>query len=344
MQEPVTTKRRWRNAGLISVATLAAAYLTVRVQSARAERRHPPTGRFIDVDGLRLHYLEQGDGPALVLLHGNVVMADDFRTSGLLHQLARHYRVIAFDRPGFGYSDRPSGVSWTPDAQAQLLHQALRALDAGDYLVLAHSWGTLVALAMALQQPASVRGLLLLSGDYYPGLRLDVPVAAMPAIPLLGDVLRHTVLPLLGRLSWPLTAKGMCSPSPVPDSFRHDPPWMMLRPKQVGATASEAALMVPGAAVLEGRYGQLRMPVTIMAGEGDRVIDPQAQSVRLHRALADSELVLLPERGHMLPHLAQQEIVAAVDDLAQRAGLALPAAHADGAAAQYGDSRSAPAM
>ncbi|MTV39425.1 alpha/beta fold hydrolase [Duganella radicis] len=328
--------QRWRNAGLLTAASLAATYLMVRVQTARTERQHPPRGRFVDVDGLRLHYIEQGDGPVLVLLHGNMVTAEDFRCSGLIERLAQSYRVIAIDRPGFGYSDRPRDVSWTPDAQAELLHQALRQLGAGEYLLLAHSWGTLVALAMALQQPARVQGLLLLSGYYYPGPRLDVPVAAMPAIPLLGDLMRYTVSPLIGRLIWPLTAKGMFSPSAVPQSFRREPPWMQLRPSQVRATASEAALMIPGAATLEGRYGELRLPVTIMAGEEDRVIDPHSHSERLQKTLPDSELVLLPDMGHMLPHLAQEEIVDAINEVAERAGLNVPA-RLDGAAPHHGE-------
>lgn len=332
----------WRNAGLLSLAALSAAYVTVRLQSARAERDNPPTGRFIDIDGLRLHYIEQGEGPTLVLLHGNIVMADDFRRGGLIERLASSWRVIAFDRPGFGYSERPRDVSWTPDAQATLLHQALRQLGAGEYVVAGHSWGTLVALAMALQEPERVRGLLLLSGYYYPGPRLDVPLAAMPAVPVLGDVMRYTVSPLMGRLAWPLTAKGMFSPSAVPESFRKEPPWMLLRPKQVRATASEAALMIPGAAALEGRYGQLRMPVTIMAGEGDKVMDPHSHSERLHHSLPDSELQLLPEMGHMLPHLAQDEIEAALAELAERAGLAQPGQRLDGMAPRGVDR--APAM
>lgn len=106
---------RWRTAGLWSLATLAASYLVVRNQTRRAERDNPPSGEFIDIDGVRLHYIEQGEGPVLVLLHGNVVMADDFRMSGLLERLAQSHRVIAFDRPGFGYSERPRDTTWTPE-------------------------------------------------------------------------------------------------------------------------------------------------------------------------------------------------------------------------------------
>ena len=316
---------RWRAAALVTAAALAGSWLAVRNRAAKAERDNPPAGRFIEVDGVRLHYIEQGEGPVLLLLHGTVVTADDFRANGLLDQLSRSYRVIAIDRPGFGYSERPRDTSWTPCAQARLMAEALRQLGADRYLVLAHSWGTMVALEMALRAPDKVLGLLLLSGYYYPSARLDVPLAAMPAIPVLGDLMRFTVSPLLGRLAWPLAAKGMFSPSEVPESFRREDPWMLLRPVQVRATADEASLMVQAAAALEQRYGELRLPLLIMAGKNDRVIDPEGHSGRLHKDVPHSELTLLPDVGHMMQHLAQNEIVAAAKDLAERAGMSASA-------------------
>ena len=89
------------------IVALAASAILNRVLAKKAERRNPPTGRFITVDGVRLHYLERGTGSPLVLLHGNGSMIQDFESSGLIDLAAKTYRVIAFDRPGFGYSDRP---------------------------------------------------------------------------------------------------------------------------------------------------------------------------------------------------------------------------------------------
>ena len=96
-----------------TAASLAAMTAYNIYRARKAEREHPPTGRFVTVDGVRLHYIEKGEGPPVVLLHGNVVTAEDFRTSGVLELLARRHRVIAFDRPGFGYSDRPHGSAWS---------------------------------------------------------------------------------------------------------------------------------------------------------------------------------------------------------------------------------------
>lgn len=321
-----TTRERRRSpartAALVTLAALAASYLAVRNRTAKAERDNPPAGRLIEVEGVRLHCIEQGEGPALLLLHGTIVTADDFRVNGLMESLARSFRVIAIDRPGFGYSERPRGASWTPPAQARLMRQAMRQLGADQYLVLAHSWGTLAAVHMALQAPEQVRGLLLLSGYYYPGARLDVPLAALPAIPVLGDLMRFTLSPLLGRLAWPLAAKGMFSPREVTETFRREDPWMLLRPGHVRATADEAALMVGEAAALAPRYGELRMPVLLMAGKNDRVVDADSHTARLRRDVPHSELTLLPDVGHMVQHVAQDDIVDAVHDLAARAGMA----------------------
>ena len=96
-----------------------------------AERRHPPEGKFIEVDGTRLHYSDRGTGRPVVLLHGNAVTGADYNTSGVAERLAGTYRVITFDRPGFGHSARPRGRRWTAGEQADLIHAALVQLGVG---------------------------------------------------------------------------------------------------------------------------------------------------------------------------------------------------------------------
>jgi alpha-beta hydrolase superfamily lysophospholipase len=115
--------------GLIAATVAAAATAAwVQVRARRAERMHPPAGKFIHVDGVRLHYVMRGEGPPVVLLHGNTVSLDDFEASGLMDRLALNHQVIAFDRPGFGHSTRPRDRLWTPRAQADLLRRALSGL------------------------------------------------------------------------------------------------------------------------------------------------------------------------------------------------------------------------
>ena len=307
--------------GLLAVGALAATAAYVAYRARVAEREHPPLGRFIEVDGVTLHYLERGQGPAVVLLHGNGAMASDFDGSGLIDALARSHRVIAFDRPGFGYSKRPRRHIWNAPAQAALLSHALAQLDVHQPVIVAHSWATLVALSLARDFPETLRGLVLISGYYFPTWRADTFLLSPPAIPLLGDIMRYTISPIIGRLIARPLIRQMFAPRPVSKRFRAAVPLaLMLRPSQLRAAAEESGLMIWGAAQLKKSYSTLRLPVIILAGDGDRVIDLQRQAVRLHRDIPGSELRSQPGMGHMLHYDVPGAVTQAVSDVVTRTG------------------------
>ena len=304
---------------LAGAAALAAAAVWNDRRARDAERTYPPRGRFVEVDGVRLHYLERGHGAPVVLLHGNVVSAEDFILSGVLDAAAQRHRVVAFDRPGFGFSERPQGILWTPAEQAHLLRHAFARLGLERPVVVGHSWGALVALALAIDHPDSVGGLALLSGYYCPTARLDALLAAPPAIPVLGDVMRYTVSPLLGRAMLPLNLKGMFSPRSIPERFRDGFPYgFPVRPWQIRAEAQDAATMVPAVAALRHGYPNLRLPVTIMAGTEDKIVDFGTQAVWFHEALPQSALELIPSTGHMFHYDVPGQVADAITALADQ--------------------------
>lgn len=307
------TPSRLAVAGVAIVSTAAAIATWVEHRARRADRDNTPEGQFIEVDGVRLHYVERGEGPAVVLIHGNNVWWRDFLASGLIDLLARNHRVIAFDRPGFGHSERPRDRLWTPSAQAGLIAAATRRLGVGPSAVVGHSMGSMVALAMALDHPEQVRSLVLLSGYYFPKLRVDALMAAPVALPVLGDVMRYTVTALSARALLDGSVKQMFAPNDVPADFmtimaRE----MLVRPIQLRANAEDAAFMMPAASQLSERLDELQMPVTVIAGEKDPVVDVDAHSARLHAALPGSRLIIVPGVGHMVHHVAQHQITEAV--------------------------------
>jgi pimeloyl-ACP methyl ester carboxylesterase len=301
-----------------AAAALVASALFVRAKTSAAERDNPPEGHFLTVRGVRLHYVERGQGVPLVLLHGNGSMVRDFATSGLLDRAARSYRVIVFDRPGYGHSERPRTRVWTAAAQAGLIYDALQELGIERPIVLGHSWGVFVALRLALAHPDYVRSLILLSGYYYPTPRLDVPLLSPPAIPIVGDLMRYTISPLVGRLLWPAMLRRIFSPTPVPERFRDFPVWMGLRPSQLRASATETALMIPTAMALAKHYRELTMPVMLMDGADDRLLDANLHSGGLHQTLPGSELWLVPGAGHMVHHSAPDAVLAAIQAIDRR--------------------------
>lgn len=302
---------------LVTAAALAGTAYVNRRRAQEAERRHPPIGRFITVDGVRMHYAEWGEGTPVVLLNGNGTMIQDWALSGLVGLAAQQYRVIAIDRPGYGYSERPRDRVWTAAVQAELIARTIAALGLERPVVVGHSWGALVSVALALAHPEATRGLVLLSGYYYPSRRMDVWLFAPPAIPGIGDVFRYTASPLMGRLLAPALIRGLFEPRPVPDRFEERFPLdLALRPSQIRAEAEDSALMIPSVASLHDRYSEIRHPCAVICGADDIVVTPARQSVRLERDLPDSTLHVIPGLGHMVHYDAQEEIVAAIGRVA----------------------------
>nr|WP_247973889.1 alpha/beta hydrolase [Bradyrhizobium sp. 195] len=302
----------------VAAVVLAATALINRQLAKKAQRDNPPKGQFIEIDGVRLHYVERGSGRPLVLFHGNGSMIQDFESSGLIDLAAKTYRTIVVDRPGFGHSSRPRDVVWTPAVQADLFRKALERLGVERAIVLGHSWGAAVALALATRHPSLVEALVLASGYYYPSARTDAATSLPSALPGLGDILSYTLSPIAGRLMWPTMLRKMFGPSQVPQKFAGFPMEMSVRPSQMRAAAAEASMMVPSAFVASKGYGGLKMPTVIIAGEGDRLIDIDKQSARLHDELKQSSLRRVAGAGHMIHQSATSDVMAAIDEAAVR--------------------------
>ncbi|OWK29930.1 2-hydroxymuconate semialdehyde hydrolase [Sphingomonas mucosissima] len=317
-REWIVQNRGWLATGAGTAAIVGTA-LYNRASAQRAERQTPPAGKFVEVDGVRLHYLDRGEGAVVVLLHGDGVMLQDFEVSGVLSLAAEQHRVIAFDRPGYGYSERPRSTVWTPAAQAELIAKALIAIGVDRAVVVGHSWGTLVALSMALDHPGVVSALVLLSGYYYGTARPDVISGSVPAIPLVGDLLTYTVGPLLGVLSGSIGVRASFAPAPVSPKFADFPKALALRPSQIHASSADAALMVPSALAVSRRYGELTLPVIIMAGRGDLIVHIDKHAERLVGDIKEAELRIVPDQGHMLHYAVPEQVVAAIGDVEARA-------------------------
>ncbi|AWN50805.1 alpha/beta hydrolase [Methylobacterium sp. 17Sr1-1] len=280
----------------------------------KEEPAHAPPGRFVEVDGVRVHVIVRGKGRPVVLIHGNGTMAEDFVICGLVDQLAKTYRVIAIDRPGFGYTERPRHWVWTAAAQARLIGHVLAALNVERPVVVGHSWGTIVSLALAVHEGIDLRGLVLLSGYYYPGRRADVALIAPLAVPGVGDAARALMPEAVGQMLAPKVFRHVFKPQAVPARFTaRFPVALSLSATQCRASAEDTASMNTAVALMQPRYTALRLPVAILSGDADAIVDPAEQSCRLHAELAGSTLTLLPGQGHMMHYFAKARILRAVE-------------------------------
>jgi pimeloyl-ACP methyl ester carboxylesterase len=255
-------------------------------------------------------------GQPVVFLHGNGAMVEDLLISGLMDHTARDYRALAFDRPGFGHSDRPRGRHWTETAQAAIFPEAFRLLGIERPIVVGHSWGTLVALALALDRPQLVAGLV-----YYPTPRKDVALFSPPAIPLLGDLLNHTINPFVGEVIAPKLIDRMFSPQGVSPRFAAEYPLSLaLRPSQIRAFGEDSARMIAAGEALSRRYHSLFPPIAILAGDADQIVSYR-HAQRLHGEVAGSRLDILPGGSHMVHHIAPERVVRAIDMVVSQSGV-----------------------
>ncbi|MFN4091114.1 MAG: alpha/beta fold hydrolase, partial [Alphaproteobacteria bacterium] len=135
-----------------------------------------------------------------------------------------------------------------------------------------------------------------------------------------GDIVRYSISPILSRIIWPLIMRKLFGPQAVPEKFAGFPKALAVRPSQIRASAAESALMIPNAFRGQGSYADLKMPVAIIAGADDRLVDPEAQSARLHRDIPHSSFDRVAETGHMVHQTATAAVMAAIDKAAPPAG------------------------
>jgi pimeloyl-ACP methyl ester carboxylesterase len=317
----MTTRARLNTkVAFVGIAALGLTSATlVKYLSRRAVAQRRAIGRKLRVSGHTVQLVDQGTGPCVVVLHGNGSMLEDLLSSGLIDQLAEKYRVIALDRPGFGGTNRDTSGAWTPEREAALLSEVLAALGVERAVVVAHSWATLVALSLALRQTNFVKGLVLLSGYYYPTTRLDVALQTPASLPIIGNLLRHTVLPLIGRLSAPAAFRKLFKPLPVAQKYVEEySVGMATRPSQLKSTADDTVSMPGAARALSAHYSEVNVPVRLIAGAEDAIVSTAEQSECLNKALPSSSLEILEGVGHMTHHARPDLVVLAVDRLTEQ--------------------------
>lgn len=296
-----------------AAATLGAC---AAVPEEEALRRWPPLGQIMQVDGIDVHYWERGKGQPIVLVHGASGNLRDF-TFDLAPRLAERYRVIAFDRPGFGYSGRIAKQGWDPAVQASLLRRAAAEIGAARPIVVGHSWGGALAMAWALDTPEDVTGIVTLGGATMPW---GGDVSFLYSLNA-SDVTDRLVSNLISTFATEGLIESFMAdtftPQTIPEGYAsYVGAPLATRPRTVRYNAHDITNLN---AVLERqakRYPNLYTPIEVLHGSVDRSVWPDLHAEGMHALLPNSRLTLLEGVGHMPHHARPGEVVAAVERLA----------------------------
>ena len=303
---------------LVLILSSVGIYAVAKVREARIEARYPPLGQMVEVNGKRVQAYVTGSGPDLVMIHGSSGNMRDLILA-LEDTLAPHFRVIIFDRPGLGYSDRLSAKGDTFIDQAMILRDAAKKLGADKPIVLGHSLGGIVSMAWATHAPDDLSALALISPVVMP---FDTPTSTYYKInkhPIIGPFVNH----FIGAFHYEGAIQNgldeVFAPDPPPAGYREEMGVeLVLRPKTIQSNARQRNQIHAQIRALEAEYDNVRVPIEILHGDLDTTVSLKIHAEGLKNRIDDVNVTIWQDQGHMPHHFKQADILDAVQRLQSR--------------------------
>lgn len=309
---------------IILAGVLATCALFTWYYAGEVERRYPPVGSFMEVDGCRLHYVDTSPPDrepqgTVVLLHGaSSNLVEIMMLLGA--SLQSRYRVVAFDRPGHGWSERESQRSAAlPASQAEVIAKGLRRLGVEKAVVVGHSWSGSIVPNLGLDHTDVAGALLVLAGVTHPWPGGAIAWYNRLSASWLGWLFTRTLTTPFGLLFFRSAARKTFAPQDMPPDFLEKARiGLLFRPKTFHANARDIGVLYGAVAEQSARYSGIRVPVVVMGGDADEIVWTDLHSRSLAREVPGAELVVLPGVGHM-PHYARPDLVISrIEALAER--------------------------
>ncbi len=291
-------------------------------REAAAEAAYPASGQFVTVSGTKVHYEIAGNGPDLILIHGALGNLRDM-TFALRDELASRYRVITFDRPGFGYSDPLPDGEVSLAAQARILQTAAKQIGVRDPVILGHSYGGAVVMSWALRPdilpPAAI---VLVSAPTlpWPGT-IDIlyrvtghPVGATVVVPLLTAFVTNDYLHK--------SVTGIFVPATVPTGYEQFVgSGLTLRRTSLSTNGKQVNTLYDQVVAMALLYPDLTLPVELVHGDLDKSVPLNVHARPLSAILPNAILTVIAGAGHMPHHSHTDAVIAAIDRATDRAQL-----------------------
>ena len=270
----------------------------------------PFASRFADIDGNTVHYVDEGSGPTLLLLHGNPTWSFLYRH--IIYKLSPHFRCIALDYPGFGLSKAKPGYTYTPREHSSVVEGFVDALELSDLTIMVQDWGGPIGLGMAGRRPETIKAFVIGNSFAWPARRSRGMTMFSRIVG--SRLARHFIRRNNALVRWlipaginrTLTEEEMSAytgPFPTPEARL--PTWIFAR--QIRLSEDYLLEVEAGLAKVADK------PALIVWGDADGAFrtparDRFAKLFRIHR------IVNLPGAKHFIQENAPDEITAAILD------------------------------
>lgn len=275
-----------------------------------------PDSQFIEIDGLKVHYKQQGKGePVFILMHGFSASAFSWRE--VMDPLSQYGTVIAYDRPAFGLTERPlewEGVDpYSEEGNINLLLGLMDTLEIEEAILVGNSAGGTLATAFTLEHPLRVRALIEVDAAIYqtmPDSKLLDWLLSTPQMDQIGPLISRR---LAGRSGEDFIQRAWSDPS----ALEENPEILAGYRKPLMAENWDRALWEHTKATdppgLVGRLDQIQVPTLIISGEDDQIV-PVENSQRLAGDIPGAVLVIFENCGHLPQEECPNAFMSAVED------------------------------
>jgi haloalkane dehalogenase len=270
---------------------------------------YPFSSKWFDSSAGRIHYLDEGQGPPIVLFHGNPTWSFLYR--GIVARLRDRFRTVAVDYPGFGLSERPAGYTYTPAEHARVIGELVDHLDLDGFVTMGQDWGGPISLSIAAERADRVRGLVLGNTWFWPADRLSTQLFArfMSSRRMQRRIIQRNYF--VERML-PRGVIRKLSDQEL-DHYRHAQPTPEAR---VGVAEFPRQILAarPWLGELERRVAQrlADKPVQLVWGMKDFGFPASKTIPRIRRTFRNAALVELPNANHFIQEDAPEEISQAI--------------------------------
>lgn len=303
---------------LVMLVLLGFAGFTAMV-AGKVSKAMKPAGAFQEVAGGRLHFVEKGEGPTLLLIHGLGGNLHNFGYA-MLDRLAQRYHVVAVDRPGCGHSQRDSDDMARLPNQAAMIADFVRRRGLEKPLVVGHSLGGAISLRMAIDYPELIGGLAMLAP-------LTAVQESAPAVfnglhapnPAVRGLIANTFAVPASIRNGAAVVGTIFAPEPAPEDFRTRGGGLLsLRPAAFYAASTDMHAVPLDIGAQQDHYTQIQLPMGMLYGDDDAVLVADKHIEAIQSVQPGLHLVRMSGVGHM-PLVTQPDACERfIDEMAQR--------------------------
>ncbi|MEV6253205.1 alpha/beta fold hydrolase [Nocardia sp. NPDC051911] len=269
----------------------------------------PFESRFVELDGHVVHYVDEGSGPTLLMLHGNPTWSFVYRQ--VIVSLRDRFRCIALDYPGFGLSVAAPGYRYLPEEHAAVVGSFLDRLGLSQATLVAHDWGGPIGLHVAEQQPDKFERLVLANTWAWP---MNGDLRAELASRLMGGPAGRELIRRFNLFVNALIPAGHKRRKPFPTEMAHYRE-ALPTPERRQASAVLAGAIIGSRTFLTGVADRLRileqLPTLILWADADIAFGDKERE-RWEAMLPNHTTALLHGVGHFLQSDAPQELSEAI--------------------------------